>query len=153
VAILDHKIPPPIVGLLIAASMWGAAQLGVNFVLTEALKYGLSIGLLAVGLVFESLAVLAFRAQRTTVNPLKPERTSSMVVTGVYRISRNPMYVGMAFMLLGFAVYLGAWVNFAGPIAFVCYITQFQIKPEERTLTGLFGQSYVDYTAQVRRWL
>lgn len=63
------------------------------------------------------------------------------------------MYVGMCFLLLAWAVHLSALLPLAGPILFILYMTRFQIKPEERILTKLFGQEYVDYTARVRRWL
>ena len=97
--------------------------------------------------------ILAFRASRTTINPLKPERSSSLVVGGIYRITRNPMYVGMAFLLLAWAVHLSAWLSFTGILAFVLYITRFQIRPEERALQRIFGEAFNAYCARVRRWL
>lgn len=152
-ALLDHKIPPPIVGVVIASAMWAVSQSGANFVLSDWLKYSVVIGLIVIGLCFELAGVLAFRKQRTTVNPLRPERASAMVSHGIYRMTRNPMYVGMACMLLGLAVYLSVLVSFVGPVVFVAYITQFQIKAEERVLKRLFGTDYEQYCSHVRRWL
>jgi protein-S-isoprenylcysteine O-methyltransferase Ste14 len=152
-ALLDHKIPPPIVGGMIAAAMWASATVGPHLIVNEWFKYTLTISFILIGLAFELVGVLAFRAHRTTVNPMRPERTRSLVTSGVYQISRNPMYVGMSFMLLGLAVYLASTVSAFGPVAFVCYITQFQIKPEERVLASIFGDDYLRYLATVKRWL
>jgi protein-S-isoprenylcysteine O-methyltransferase Ste14 len=150
---LEHKIPPPVVGALVAAAMWGVSALGPQFSLVTGPKYAAMIILVVVGVAFDLLGLLAFRAARTTINPLRPERTSAMVTGGVYRVSRNPMYVGMALLLLAWAVYLSALLPFAGPLIFVLYITRFQIQPEERVLKDLFGEEYLAYAARVRRWL
>ena len=97
--------------------------------------------------------LLAFRASRTTINPLRPKRVSALVTVCVYRITRNPMYVGLCCILLAWAVHLAALPAFLGPPAFVLYVTRFQIVPEERALAELFGERYLEYAARVRRWL
>jgi len=97
---LEHKIPPPVIGALVAAAMWSVSALGPQFPIATGPKYA-AVAILAVaGVAFDLLGLLAFRAFRTTVNPLKPERASAMVTSGVYRVSRNPMYVGMVLLLL-----------------------------------------------------
>ena len=150
---LEHKIPPPVVGALVAAAMWSVSALGPQFPIATGPKYA-AVAILAVaGVAFDLLGLLAFRAFRTTVNPLKPERASAMVTSGVYRVSRNPMYVGMVLLLLAWAVNLSALLPFAGPPIFVLYITRFQIQSEERLLKGIFGEEYSAYAARVRRWL
>ena len=150
---LEHKIPPPVVGALVAAAMWSVSALGPQFPIATGPKYA-AVAILAVaGVAFDLLGLLAFRAFRTTVNPLKPERASAMVTSGVYRVSRNPMYVGMVLLLLAWAVNLSALLPFAGPPIFVLYITRFQIQSEERVLKGIFGEEYSAYAARVRRWL
>ncbi len=105
------------------------------------------------GVACDLLGVLAFRASRTTVNPLKPERASALVTGGIYRVTRNPMYLGMTLLLLAWAIQLSALLPFLGPVVFVAYITRFQIEPEERTLRRVFGDGYTAYARQVRRWL
>jgi protein-S-isoprenylcysteine O-methyltransferase Ste14 len=150
---LERRIPPPLVGGLVAAAMWGIAETGPQFDYPASLRHA-AVGLLAVaGAAFDLLGLLAFRALRTTINPLRPERSTALAVRGVYRVTRNPMYLGMAFLLLAWAVYLAALLPLAGPAVFVLYITRFQILPEERVLRGLFGESYAAYAARVRRWL
>ena len=150
---LDHKIPPPVVGALVAAAMWSVSALGPHFPVSAGVKYTAVAILVVAGVAFDVLGLLAFRISRTTVNPLTPERASSMVTGGVYRITRNPMYVGMALLLLAWGIYLLALLPLAGPVVFVLYITRFQIKPEERALEGIFGEGYLAYAARVRRWL
>jgi len=150
---LDHKIPPPVVGILVATATWGVSAIGPQFSIAPELRYAAVAVLAVAGVALDLLGLVAFRASRTTINPLKPERTSALVTRGVYRVTRNPMYVGMGLLLLAWAVYLSALLPFAGPAIFVVYITRFQIQPEERVLKGIFGVEYSTYTARVRRWL
>lgn len=150
---LDHKIPPPVVGATVAAGMWALSLLGPQLGVPPGAQ-GLVVGLLVViGLAFDLAGLLAFRARRTTVNPMRPQRASALVTGGVYRITRNPMYVGMALLLTAWAVHLGTPLPFIGIVLFVGYITRFQIGPEERILSGLFGDEFTDYCRRVRRWL
>lgn len=150
---LDKKIPPPVVAALIAAAMWGASALGPPLGLSSGTGHAAAAVLVAAGMAFDLLGLFAFRRARTTINPLKPERTSALVTGGVYRITRNPMYVGLSLLLLAWAVYLGALSPFAGPILFALYVTRFQIQPEEQVLKTIFGEEYAIYASRVRRWL
>ncbi len=150
---LDNRIPPPIVGVLVGTAMWLIAHIGPAFVVSPVVRHVAAAVLVAAGLSFDLLGLLAFRNARTTINPLRPRRASALVTSGVYRISRNPMYVGSFLFLLAWAVHLSALLPFAGPVAFVLYITRFQIQAEERVLGELFGEQYALYAARVRRWL
>lgn len=106
-----------------------------------------------IGFGFDAAGIIAFLKVKTTVNPLQPHKTAALVTTGVYRITRNPMYVGMLFLLVAWGVFLGSAWTALGPVAFVLYITRFQIGPEERVLAILFGAAYADYKTTVRPWL
>lgn len=150
---LDLKVPPPVVGAAVALGMWLAARVGPSWTLSPAMLYPACALLVVIGLTFDLLGLQAFRASRTTVNPLRPEGASALVTRGVYRVTRNPMYVGLLFLLLAWAVYLSALLPLAGPPLFVLYITRFQITSEERVLGRLFGEQYARYTSEVRRWL
>ena len=151
---LEHRIPPPVVGAITAVLMWwGAANLPGPAEPDPQLRLAVVALLVVAGLSFDLAGLLSFRASRTTINPLRPERASSLVTSGVYRITRNPMYVGMACLLLAWAVYLVRWPVFLGPLAYMLYLNRFQIGPEERVLLGLFGDEYRAYTQRVRRWL
>jgi protein-S-isoprenylcysteine O-methyltransferase Ste14 len=150
---LEHAIPPLLVVALVAAAMWSIAALGPQLPIAPGARRLAVVLLTATGVAFVMLGVLAFRASRTTVDPLHPERAAVLVTGGVYRVTRNPMYVGMAFLLLAWAVNLASVLPFLGVVVFVLYITRLQIQPEERALQGLFGDAYSRYAARVRRWL
>lgn len=97
--------------------------------------------------------MLSFRKARTTVNPLKPETASALVSSGVYRYTRNPMYLGFAIVLIAWSIFLAWPPALLGVLGFVMYMNIFQIGPEERALASLFGREFTQYCSQVRRWL
>ena len=107
----------------------------------------------AIGVLIEIIAVGQFFTERTTVNPLTPGKANKLVVSGLYKYSRNPMYVGLLFVLIGFAVWLGNPVNLLVLSIFFFAITELQIKPEERALSEKFGEEFDAYRRRVRRWL
>lgn len=150
---LKLLIPPPIVALICALGMWGIADIWPALIVSFPYQSVVAYSLIAVGLAIDLVSILAFRKAKTTVTPLAPEKTSSLVVEGLYRFTRNPMYLGMLFILTGIAVLLGSPVNFIVLLGFVTYITAFQIKPEEARLEDIFGPEYDQYKQQVRRWL
>ena len=150
---LEHRVPPPLVGLLVAIAMWLLRGLPPVFALPTLLRESVSLLLVAGGVAFDFLGILAFVRQRTTVNPLRPDNASALVTAGVYRFTRNPMYVGMALLLGAWAVQLSALWPFLGPLAFVLYMNRFQIASEERALQARFGDAWSAYAARVRRWL
>jgi protein-S-isoprenylcysteine O-methyltransferase Ste14 len=150
---LETKVPPPLVALVIAAGMWLAASVTPIVPLANLVRVPVAGGLAASGVAFGVAGSLAFRRAGTTVNPLKPERASQLVISGVYRITRNPMYLGLLLGLVALAAYFAAPLALAGPVIFAAYIHRFQIKPEERALEAKFGNAYADYKQRVRRWL
>ena len=150
---LELKVPPPIVALVMAIAMWFLSRLPASSETLPVVRLLLAVGLAAVGAVIGLSGVLAFRRAKTTVNPLKPESSSSLVIAGVYKLTRNPMYVGMLFLLLALAAFLWSVWSLLGPLGFAAYMGRFQIAPEERVLAGLFGTEYAEYKARVRRWL
>ncbi len=152
VRFLELRIPPPAVALLIAGLMW-LARLPPILPLPQLVRL-LAAGVLAAAGAAVALAgVLSFRRARTTVNPLKPETSAALVSTGVYSVTRNPMYLGMLLGLFAWVAYLPSPWPLLGPLLFALYITRFQIVPEERVLDRMFGASFAAYKKQVRRWL
>ncbi|MGL6045577.1 MAG: methyltransferase family protein [Vogesella sp.] len=149
---LECRIPPPLLALLCG---WGMAQLAARWplALPTVLRTVLILALLLVAVLLEGSAVWAFVQRRTTISPLQPQRSSTLVVEGFYRFSRNPMYLGMLCLLLAWAVWLGQWQALAGPLLFVLWLNRFQIAPEEQALLARFGSSYAAYCRRVRRWL
>ncbi|HZM35695.1 MAG TPA: isoprenylcysteine carboxylmethyltransferase family protein [Burkholderiales bacterium] len=150
---LEHRIPPPLVGLIVAAAMYGIHEVAapMRFAFQGHVVLALVIG--AAALAVDISGVVAFLRARTTVNPLRPDKASTLVTGGIFRRTRNPMYLGMAMLLVGWAVYLANPLTLLGIPAFVAYLNRFQIAPEERALEQRFGADYRGYRARVRRWL
>ena len=152
-AALEHTVPPPLIGALCAILMWlicGMPPLTGR----PPLLLIPALALVVLGLTVDAAGVLSFRRARTTVNPFAPERTVNIVSSGIYRLSRNPMYLGMACSILtGWAVWLWQVQAVLGVVLFVAWITRFQIIPEERVLTQKFGTEYRQYRQRVRRWV
>jgi protein-S-isoprenylcysteine O-methyltransferase Ste14 len=150
---LELKVPPPLVALVIAAAMWGISLATPSVDVSARIRLGAAIAIALAGAAVAIAGVAAFRRAKTTVNPLNPETSSSLVTSGVYRLTRNPMYVGIALALVAWAVFLSSGWALLGPLIFVLYMTRFQIVPEERVLSSMFGEAYAAYRARVRRWL
>lgn len=150
---MNPLVPPPVVAAIVGVVMWAVDRKLELGKFESALQAPVAGVLLIVGLLLMFVAVASFFAAKTTVNPLRPSRASSLVTTGIFRISRNPIYLGDLLVLAALAVWLGNIVNVALLVPFVWYIHRFQIIPEERALTNLFGERYVSYCSRVRRWL
>jgi len=150
---LENRIPPPVVAIVCGLAMWWVSASAPGIFLGDTARVVLTFVPAAGGLAIILVSTLAFRRSRTTVNPLKPEAASVLVTSGVYRISRNPIYVGFALILVGWAVYLASPLSLTGVVAFVLFIDRFQIVPEERAMAKLFGAEFSRYRAEVRRWL
>jgi protein-S-isoprenylcysteine O-methyltransferase Ste14 len=150
---LELKVPPLALALVFAAAMWLASTQLPALAIALPWRLELAIILSGAGILFILAGVYAFRKARTTVNPTKPDAATSVVTSGIYRISRNPMYVGFLLMLAGWAVHLSHALPFLFLPAFVLYMNRFQISPEERALSATFGVRYETYLHAVRRWL
>ena len=132
--------------------MWGLARIPAGNVEIPG-RILIVVVMTAMGGWLAIAGILEFRRHQTTIHPFNPEETSAIVSSGVYRVSRNPMYLGLAIILLAWAVYLGnAWTLLGIPL-FIAYLTRFQIIPEERALRQKFGDEYASYSAAVRRWI
>ena len=150
---LELKVPPPAVALLLGFVMWLASSLVAPVEVSFGPRVGVAIVLACVGLAVGLAGIVSFRRAKTTINPTKPMATSSLVTSGAFRFTRNPMYLSLLLYLLAWAVYLSNWLALLFVPVFVLYINRFQIRPEERALSSLFGQEYAAYKERVRRWL
>lgn len=150
---MKNRIPPPIwmficgcvayvIDILIPGSMGGESE--------RILLSGVCV---LVAVVFLSDSVLGFIRSKTTVNPLQPQKASTLVISGVYRISRNPMYLGMLLFLCAWALYIGNPLSGVGAVLFGVVMNVFQIAPEEKVLSEKFCKAYLDYCSKVRRWI
>ncbi len=153
---LENKIPPPIVTLSCAIAMWFISKPNgqiTSLDSTPLLQIFIGALLFFIGCLYIIAGFMAFRSEKTTVNPLRPETASSLVISGIYRNTRNPMYLGLLFYLLGWGSYLGSIPSLLFIGFFVLFMNRFQIKPEERAMESLFGKEYLEYKSSVRRWL
>lgn len=149
---LELRIPPVALVLLAGLAMWASPPLGTLQAL-QAYQPSLSAGIALLGAAVCLAGVVAFRAARTTVDPMHPSAASSLVQGGIYRVTRNPMYLGFLLALLGWALYIATIAALLVLPVFVAYLTVFQIRPEERALRARFGPVFDAYTARVRRWI
>ncbi|MDO4251075.1 MAG: isoprenylcysteine carboxylmethyltransferase family protein [Moraxella sp.] len=147
---LELKIPPVMLVMMTAFIMAVQAQFSV---ITIALPWQIAISVMALGMMIITMAVWQFKQAKTTVNPMTPNQSNKIVNTGIFSVSRNPMYLGMTIILIGVAIYLGELMAFIWVIGFVLYMTKFQIKPEERILSEKFGDEFKQYCQAVRRWI
>lgn len=150
---LDNRVPPPVVGLVLGVAMGWLAAPWPHWSEQPMWRLVAVAALALTGLAFDASGLWVVTRARTTINPLHPERATHLVTDGVYRLTRNPMYVGLILLLTAWALYLGRWPLLAGPVLGVLYLTRFQIQPEERILLAHFGEPYRAYMGRVRRWL
>lgn len=150
---LELKIPPLVLVLLLALAMWFAAMQLPSLAITLPWHHGLAITVSGIAILFLLAGGYAFQKAKTTFNPMKPNTASSIVASGIYRVSRNPMYVGFLLALTGWATFLSHPLPFLFLPVFVAYMNRFQISPEERALSAKFGNEYDTYKQGVRRWL
>lgn len=151
--ILERKIPPVALFIVFIVAMVKFDQSLLSFaavlpfpwlVLAASILISGGVGLAGVN---------EFRKAKTTVNPVKVDSATSVVESGIFAYSRNPMYLALLILLLGIGYWQQNIVCLLLPIGFVLYMNRFQIQPEERALEGLFGVQYLDYKNRVRRWI
>tara|TARA_B100001109_G_scaffold142190_1_gene115767 strand:+ start:978 stop:1424 length:447 start_codon:yes stop_codon:yes gene_type:complete len=148
---MNNKVPPPLVTLFFACCIYFSRDffLTINTLALTLLSYVLF--LLGFGILFT--AARSFKKHNTTINPIKIETASSLVVSGIFNYSRNPMYLGMALILLGLSLKFNLLGGLIFTALFILFITNFQIKPEEKAMQKIFNEEFVNYKNKVRRWL
>ena len=150
---LELRIPPVMVTFLFAGLMWLVAQWTPPYSVPPPLQALTALLFLLAGAIVGLAGVANFRKAKTTVNPLQPEKSSSLVVGGVYRFSRNPMYLALLMVLFAWGIYLSNPYAMLTAWMFILYINRFQIIPEERAMEKRFGADFQRYRQQVRRWI
>jgi len=150
---MKNKIPPPILLLITGTIMWFVAKSEFAYPISIPYPLALSVSLAAIGIAIASIAARQFSIAKTTVNPLSPETATSLVDGGIFSVSRNPMYVGLLLVSIGWAVWLASLTNIAVIVLSVVVMTNLQIKPEEDALRKLFVEEYAEYCRNVRRWI
>ena len=148
---MNNKIPPPIVTLISGLGIYFSRNLFPN-------HHGLIIDIFSVlllisGIIIIRTAFVSFKNHQTTINPLNLTKTSSLVTTGVFKYTRNPMYLGMVFILLSITLKFNLYGGLIVILFFFYFITKFQISPEEKAMENLFGEEFKNYKKTTRRWL
>ncbi|MDA5134285.1 methyltransferase family protein [Psychrobacter sp. ANT_H3] len=150
---LALKVPPVAQVIITAAAMYGTAKIMPSLQFSLSGSTVLAVGLGVIGMSLGVMGVTQFRKAQTTPNPQALEKVSSLVTSGIYRYSRNPMYLGLVLILLGWAFYLSHFLSFVLLPVFILYMTRFQIQPEEQMMARKFGKTYQAYLNKVRRWI
>jgi protein-S-isoprenylcysteine O-methyltransferase Ste14 len=151
--VLDLKVPPLVVGLIAGTIGWLTVRVVPSLDLELPAPVAVGSGLISTGITLSLLGVRSFRRAKTTVNPTCPGSSTALVASGVYRITRNPMYLGFLLILAGAAVLMENATAFLILPAFVLYLNRFQIRAEEAALQARFGDTFTIYRSRVRRWL
>lgn len=147
------RLPPPVIALLTAIAMYAVAYLLPPALPMPVIQYGLAGAIATCALLLDISAIISFRRHSTTVNPLRPEKARLIISSGVYRISRNPMYLGMLLWLFAFGCWLGSTWSFPLIMGFYILMDYSQIPAEESALREKFGDEYLQYYLRVNRWL
>lgn len=141
--------------LLIMVAMlglcWGVSRL---YPFTSGLGWvekGMGWFIMLCGIALLVVAAGLFRRKGTTVNPTK--EPNILVTGGIYRMTRNPMYLGMLMILIGFPFVAGSLAGLLFPVCFFLYMDRVVIPKEEKVMEGVFGQEYREYKCQTRRWV
>ena len=148
------RIPPPIVALIGILLIFLSKDYILILYLHPHLQNTLSLIFLIIGFVIIFSATKEFKKSDTTVNPMKPETSTYLVTSGIFKYSRNPMYLGLTSILLASCFYFSSLLGIILYVPlFIFYITVFQIIPEEGAMKNLFNDEYLDYCSKVRRWI
>lgn len=150
---LELKVPPVVIMFFSIILMYLVSKVFSSFNTDFLFQTFLSIETLISGIVVSIAGVYVFKEEKTTVNPMKPESSSKLVTNGIYKFTRNPMYLGMAIVLFSYLIFLGNILNIVNIVLFVIYMNKYQISPEERYLEKLFGDEFSSYKSKVRPWI
>lgn len=149
---MELKLPPVVVLFIFALLMY---LLGRFLPFGEFEFFGRHYLSSALGILAVLMGIISlghFFRTKTTVDPTKPDKASILVTNGIFAFSRNPMYLSMLLLLLAFGLRLGNAFNVLLAAGFVSYMNRFQILPEEKALTKLFGKEFELYCKSVRCW-
>jgi protein-S-isoprenylcysteine O-methyltransferase Ste14 len=150
---LELRVPPLVVLLVAGAFAWLIARAIPSLHFELPVLWAVASGLFCAGVTLSVAGVGSFRRAKTTVNPIDPTSSTALVVSGIYRVTRNPMYLGFLLILAGATVLMENAATFLVLPAFVLYLNRFQIRAEEVALQSRFGDAFVIYRSRVRRWL
>ena len=145
------KIPPPLVVLiLVISTFFSSKKIDLIQIPFQSL---ISIFILSIGILILLNPVLKFKKSKTTINPIKFKKVNKLVTSGIYKYSRNPMYLGLLMIVISSSIFYLNIYSILTPLFFYLWINRFQIKREEVFLEEKFGQEYLSYKTKTRRWI
>jgi protein-S-isoprenylcysteine O-methyltransferase Ste14 len=153
ISALELKIPPAVFVIILAIVMWSISGKVPSLSFSFPGQFVVVVILTTAGILITLTSAVAFYRAQTTVDPTRPEKSSALVTSGIYRVSRNPIYVSFLLILIAWAIYVANFLAFVALPVFVAYMNRFQIIPEERVLRAKFGSTFIQYEQSVRRWL
>ena len=145
------KIPPPLIVLTLIISIYFSSK-RIDLIIIP-FQLEISFFILSLGILIFINPVLKFIKSKTTINPIQFEETNRLVTSGIFKYSRNPMYLGMLMIIISTSIFYLNIYSILTPFLFVFWINKFQIKREEIFLTEKFGKEYLSYKNKTRRWL
>ena len=145
------KIPPPLVVLILVISTFFSSK-KIDLIQIP-LQNLISIFILSMGILILLNPVLKFKKSKTTINPIKFKKVNKLVTSGIYKYSRNPMYLGLLMIVISSSIFYLNIYSILTPLFFYVWINRFQIKREEIFLTEKFGKEYLLYMTRTRRWI
>ena len=145
------KIPPPLLVIILTSLVYfSSTKLELIYLPYRQI---VSVIILIIGLIVIVSPVVDFIKSKTTVNPVKFKNVNRLVTTGIYRYSRNPMYLGMILIIISTTIYYLNFLSVFSPLIFYIWINKFQINREEIFLEDKFGSEYLKYKSKTRRWI
>ena len=145
------KIPPPLLVLILVISNYFSSK--KNDLIFLPYQKLISFILLFIGILILINPILKFIKSRTTIDPIKFKKVNKLITSGIYKYSRNPMYLGLLMIVISTTIFYLNIFSTTTPILFYCWINKFQIKREEIFLTEKFGKEYLLYKTKTRRWI
>lgn len=150
---LELKVPPAVVTFVFIVLMYFVSSIFSFLNIDFMFQIFLSVETAVSGFVLIVAGSYVFNEKKTSINPLKPQSATSLVTNGVYKFTRNPMYLGIVIILFAWLLFLGNILNIVNIVLFVLYMNKYQIIPEEKALEKLFNEEYLSYKAKVKRWI
>ena len=148
---MKTKIPPPILALIMIVIIYLSSLTVETFTFSYQTVLGVLVVAIGLGCAVPSFRL--FAKNKTTISPFTPSETTALVTSGMYRYSRNPMYLGLVLLTIAATIFFGTWLGIVIVVAFIFLLNLLQIIPEEEALLDIFGEEYVEYKKKARRWI
>ena len=148
---IKTKIPPPLVALTFGFLINYTKNIFPKIEISNDIIFGSFM--IIIGLIIILSAIILFKKYQTTITPLNPSNATKLITDGIYKFSRNPMYLGLLLVLLGISIILNPVGGLSLIPLFILYLNLFQIIPEENAMVDLFKDEFSEYQKNVRKWI